>query len=222
MKRGINYYMVGKMVNSKRKFVCSKCHAEQIVWEGKCRSCTAIGTLEEVTLSTRKQSNATIDQRRLRRRAKDSERGIAKRMVASDGPDPSFSKIASSTGRIGHISGLRIDAVSRTYVTENKNRKMPTWFIAAWVLINQRGEDFNKHILLHIDPPNMPKEYLSQGLKKKLDTMAVIRQSRHEELIKKEKALGELEQILFSDVIDEAKLQQAQKVFMYSELDKNP
>jgi hypothetical protein len=213
----------GKMVNSKRKFVCSKCKAEQMVWEGRCRSCTAIGTLEEVAINARRQpSQSTADQRRLRRRAKDSERGIAKRMVAADGPDPSFSKIASSTGRIGHISGLRIDAVSRTYVTENKNRKMPTWLITAWVLLNQRGEDFQKNILLHVDPPNMPHEYQSQGLKKKLDTMAIIKQSRHEELIKKEKALGELEQILFSGVSNEAKLQQAQNVFTYTELDKLP
>lgn len=214
---------MGQMVNSKRKFVCSKCHGQQMVWEGKCRSCTAIGTLEEVNLTNvRAKSNETNEQRRLRRRAKDSERGIAKRMVAADGPDPSFSKIASSTGRIGHISGLRVDAVSRTYVTENKNRKMPTWLIDAWVLINQRGQDFNKHILLHVDPPNMPRDYLSQGVKKKLDTMAIICQTRHEELIQKEKAFAELESILFSDVSDEAKLQQAQKVFSYEQLDKAP
>lgn len=214
---------MGRMINSKRKFVCSACQAQQIVWEGKCRGCSAVGTLEEVKLTNVKpHATEAAEQRRLRRRAKDSERGIAKRMVAADGPDPSFSKIASSTGRIGHISGIRIDAVSRTYVTENKNRKMPTWLIAAWVLINQRGEDFHKHVLLHIDPPNMPREYQSQGLKKKLDTMSIITQTRHENLIIKEKALSELEQILFSDVSDEAKLQQARHVFNYDELDKTP
>jgi hypothetical protein len=143
-------------------------------------------------------------------------------MVAADGPDPAFSKIASSTGRIGHISGIRVDAVSRTYVTENKNRKMPTWLIQAWLLINQKGDEFQKNILLHVDPPNMPRDYQSQGLKKKLDTMAIICQSRHEELIIKEKALAELERILLSDIKDAAKLQQALKVFMYDELDKHP
>lgn len=214
---------MGRMVNSKRKFVCNKCHGQQMVWEGKCRSCTAVGTLEEVNLTNvRTKSNETDEARRLRRRAKDSERGIAKRMVGADGPDPAFSKIASSTGRVGHISGMRIDGVSRTYVTENKNRKMPTWLIQAWVLINQRGEDFQKNILLHVDPPNMPRDYLSQGVKKKLDTMAIIRQTRHEELIRKEKALAELESILLSDIKDSAKLQQAQKVFTYDELDKQP
>jgi len=210
---------MGQMIKSKRKFVCSNCKASQMVWEGSCRACTQIGTLEEVAIDAKVTRNeSTAEQRRLRRRAKDSERGIAKRMVAADGPDPSFSKIASSTGRIGHISGLRVDAVSRTYVTENKNRKMPTWLIDAWLLINQRADDFNKHVLLHIDPPNMPREYPSQGVKKKLDTMAIIKQTRHEHLIMKEKALGELEQILFSDIDIEVKLQQAKHVFNYDEL----
>lgn len=194
-----------------------------MVWEGKCRSCTAVGTLEEVNLTNvRTKSTETNEQRRIRRRAKDSERGISKRMVTADGFDPAYNKIASSTGRVGHISGMRIDGISRTYVTENKNRKMPTWLIQAWILINQRGEDFQKNVLLHIDPPNMPRDYQSQGMKKKLDTMAIIRQTRHEELIRKEKALAELEGILLSDIKDAAKLEHALKVFTYDELDKKP
>lgn len=205
---------------ARRLFECTACHGKQRIWEGKCRACTKVGTLEEVAINAKAQtSGGTSEQRRLRRRAKDSERGIAKRMVAADGPDPSFANVASSTGRVGHISGLRIDAVSRTYVTENKNRKMPTWLIDAWLLLHQRGDDFGKNILLHVDPPNMPKEYISQGTKKKMDTMAILKQSRHESLIMKEKALGELERILFSDVLDEAKLQQARRVFEYDELD---
>lgn len=210
---------MGHMIKSKRMFVCTNCQGKQGVWEGKCRSCQEIGTLEEVNLTNVRPSDSTTEQRRLRRRAKDSERGIAKRMVAADGADPAFKSIASSTGRIGHITSLRIDAISRTYVTENKNRKMPTWLIDAWLLINQRGEDFNKNVLLHIDPPNMPRDYPTQGTKKKLDTLAIITQTRHENLILKERALNELEQILFADIRDEVKLQQARGVFNYDELD---
>lgn len=193
-----------------------------MVWEGRCRSCQEIGTLQEVTLQARIVSTATDEQRKLRRRAKDSERGIAKRMVAADGPDPAFARIASSTGRIGHINSMRIDAVSRTYVTENKNRKMPTWLIEAWILLNQKGDEFQKNILLHVEPPNMPRDYPTQGTKKKLDTMAIITQTRHENLIMKEKALAEVEQILSSDVIDQAKLQQALRVLEYVQSDKTP
>jgi hypothetical protein len=215
--------MAGRMVNSKRKWVCSNCKTDFIKWEGKCRNCAQTGTLEEVRLTPATQPRQSTDeQRRLRRRAKDSERGIAKRMVAVDGHDPSFSKIASSTGRIGHISGIRVDAVSRTYVTENKNRKMPTWLIQAWVLILQRSIDFNKNALLHVDPPNMPRDFIIQGRKEKTPTMAIIPQPRHEDLIRKEKALAELESILFSGVKDDAKLQQAQHLFFYDEFDKTP
>jgi len=127
------------------------------------------------------------------RRSKNSERNIAKKMVAVDGPDPQYAKIASSTGRIGHITNIRADAISRTYLTENKNRALPSWLVNAWLLINQRAEDFGKNALLHLDPPNMPKEFPLNGVIRKLDTMAVITQARHEELIIKEKRLEELE-----------------------------
>lgn len=113
-------------------------------------------------------------------------------MLEADGSDPAFEKITSSTGRVGHITGMRIDAISRTYVTENKNRKMPTWLIDAWILINQKGKDFGKNVLLHVDPPNMPKEILVNGSREKLDTLSIIPQSRHEELITTERILADL------------------------------
>jgi hypothetical protein len=123
-------------------------------------------------------------------------------MTEVDGPDPAYEKITSSTGRVGHITGMRIDAISRTYVTENKNRKLPTWMIAAWVLVNQKGHDFNKNVLLHIEPPNMPKEIPSNGRTIKLDNMAVITQSRHAELIREEKILRSLEEALKAEDLE--------------------
>lgn len=196
-----------RMINSKREWVCNNCGAKQIVWEGSCRNCGQIDTLQEVALApVKERSRETDAARKLRRRAKDSERGIAKRMSAVDGPDPAFAKIASSTGRIGHISGIRVDAVSKNYVTENKNRKMPTWCIDAWVLINQRARDFDKNALLHVDPPNMPRDYQINGLKVKLDTMAIITQTRHEDLIRSEKALAYLLERLSDDNDSEEEL----------------
>jgi hypothetical protein len=127
-------------------------------------------------------------------------------MLEADGPDPVFQKIATSTGRIGHITGLRIDAISKSYVTENKNRKMPSWIIAAWILINQRATDFDKNALLHVDPPNMPHEYSTNGSKFKLDTMAIIGQGRHESLIHHEKALAAVVEILQSETPEGEKL----------------
>lgn len=180
------------MVQSNREynFKCEKCGKAYIKWAGNCYAgCKLAGTIVEQKPSTNKPTGGTADAKRLRRRAKDSERGIAKRMLSADGPDPSFRNIASSTGRIGHITGMRVDAISKNYVTENKNRKMPSWLLDAWILINQRAFDFNKNALLHVDPPNMPKTFPIQGSTQKLDTMAIITQGRHEELIKHERIL---------------------------------
>lgn len=203
-----------QMIRSRRKWVCQKCSAEYIKWAGKCRGCGEIGSILETQIINKPRAKATPLQRqkapidpnkRLRRRAKDSERGIARRMLEADGADPHYTAIASSTGRVGHITGMRIDAISRSYVTENKNRKLPTWVIDAWVLINQRGRDFQKNVLLHVDPPNMPKEILVNGVRERLDTLSIITQSRHEELIANERILADL-------------LAEVQSVNQYSEL----
>lgn len=181
------------MIKSKREWRCSTCDQAHIKWQGICNQCGAIATLQEIVLLPTNVGVTGKDAtRRLQRRAKNSERDIARRMSNVDGPDPNYSKIASSTGRIGHITGIRVDAISKTYVTENKNRKLPSWFIDAWILINQRAKDFNKNALLHIEPPNMPKEIQINGRAEKLDTMAVIPQTRHEELIRTEQALNEM------------------------------
>jgi hypothetical protein len=185
------------VTQSKREynFKCERCGKTYLKWTGICYSgCNFSGTVKDIQPDTNKSKSTggTADARRLRRRAKDSERDIAKRMLVVDGADPNFRNIASSTGRIGHITGMRIDAISKHYVTENKNRKMPTWLITAWVLINQRAVDFSKNALLHIDPPNMPKTFVIQGGNRKLDTMAIITQERHEELIKNERVLSDI------------------------------
>lgn len=190
---------LGRMVRSKREFICTDCGKKYLRWQGICE-CNKVGTIHEhrILPDGTEKVGESAEQKRLRLRAKRSERSIAKRMTNIDGPDPAFARIASSTGRIGHISGIRADAVSAHYIIENKNRKLPLWLINAWVLINQRGVDFNKHVLLHIEPPNMPREIPVNGTKEKLDTMAVITQSRHEELIAKEKALQSVEEAILS------------------------
>jgi hypothetical protein len=180
---------------TKKEYICSVCQKKYLRWVGFCSGCKKGGTVQEHIVIV-PPSTATPSQRSLARRAKQSERDIGKRMLDADGPDPMFSKIASSTGRVGHITALRFDTVSRTYATENKNRKMPTWLIQAWVLIQQRAHDFNKNALLHIEPPNMPKEFTVNGMKYKTGNMAIITQERHEELIHHEQALAAVIEIL--------------------------
>jgi hypothetical protein len=167
-------------------FKCSNCATPHLKWVGFCTQCKQEGTVIELPGIGRK----------IRRRAKETERTASKRMVAADGPDPAFAKIASSTGRIGHITGLRVDAVSRTYFTEVKNRIMPKWFNDAWLLINQRAQDFGKHALLYLDPPNKPRDYTLNGMKHKLDAMAIITQNRHESLIISERVLNEIKEVM--------------------------
>lgn len=163
---------------------------------------------EFMLVPLKRTSSATLSQKSLMKRSKGSERSIAKRMVVADGPDPAYEKIASSTGRIGHITNIRVDAISAHYVTENKNRNLPTWLIQAWLLINQRAEDFEKHALLHLDPPNMPKEFPINGQVKPLDTMALITQGRHEELIISEREYTTAKAILASSDSNLSKLRQ--------------
>lgn len=162
---------------------CTNCKKKYLKPQGFC-SCGS-ANIEPI-------NKDTLEDRRIRRRWKGSERGIAKGMLAADGPDPVFKNIASSTSRTGHISGMRVDAVTRTYAIENKNKALPKWIIDAWVLIQQRAHDFDKHALLHLDPPNLSKDYPINGTRVKLDTMAVITQPRHEELIRTERAFNEL------------------------------
>lgn len=185
---------MGRMIRSKRKWICRFCSHEALKWEGICRLCKKADAYTEIIMMPVKPTSGATDvTRKIRRRAIGSERNIATRMTKVDGPDPAYAHIATKTGRIGHINNIRVDAVSKTYVTENKNRTLPLWLIHAWILINQRAVDFNKNVLLHIEPSNAPKDFVVNGQSRKLDTMAIITQGRHEELIKNEKILKDLE-----------------------------
>ena len=183
------------MIRSKKEYRCSNCNKVYLKWQGICYQCDQVGTINEIVLIPSKPK-ATPSQRALMERSKRSERSIARKMQEADGIDPEFSRIASVTGRVGHITNLRFDAVSRTYATENKNRILPGWMIKAWILVNQRALDFNKYALMHLDPPNMPKTFPLNGEQKKLDTMAVIGQTRHELLIIRSKKLEKIENLV--------------------------
>ena len=187
--------MYSKTNRVRKQYKCSICGKIYYRWQAMCSTCKKAGTLEPNNQIVPKVK-ASLSQKSLIRRSKQSERDIGKRMLDADGPDPMFSKIASSTGRVGHITSLRFDTVSRTYATENKNRKLPIWLIKAWILIQQRAHDFNKNALLHIEPPNLPKTVPLNGQQIKMENMAIITQTHHEELIHHEQALAAVIEIL--------------------------
>lgn len=174
------------------KHVCSACGLRYLKWQGFC-TCGQVGTINNI--EPREPNRETARAKGIRRRAKNSERNIARRMTDIDGADPAFKHIASSTGRIGMITGIRVDAVSKNYVTEAKNRVLPKWLIDAWLLINQRSIDFSKNALLHLEPPNAPRDFVLNGMKYKLGTMAIITQDRHEDLIRAERLFLEIQAI---------------------------
>lgn len=184
-----------RMIKSKREFVCSSCSSKAIVWSGICKQCGSIGTMDEKVLIAPKP-RATQSQRAIIRRSKVSERDIGKRMLAADGIDPQFEHIQTSTGRVGHLTHLQFDTVSTNYRIENKNRRIPTWMIKAWVQILQISKTHGKEALLHLEPPNLPKTFVLNGETHKTDTIAMIRQDRHEDLIAMEKQVDAAKEIL--------------------------
>lgn len=186
------------MIRQKKEYRCSNCDAAAIKFSGYCPSCKKAGTMRErILIPVKAKSRASLSQKGLARRAKNSERNIARRMQEVDGPDPIYKNVTSSTGRVGHITGMQIDAVTLNHVIENKNRTLPAWLNTAWIQILQRAADFNKHALLHIEPSNIAKEYPINGVKRRTDNMAIVTQTRYESLIITEKTL-----YLIRDIIE--------------------
>ena len=111
-------------------------------------------------------------QRRLRR-SKESERDLGKWLLSHNGSDPNFKHIASSTGRVGQITDLQFDVISRTYAGENKQVKVPKKLLGWWVQIIEIASRHNKVPLLRIVPSN-------EG---KFQEMHIITRERHEQLL---------------------------------------
>ena len=124
-------------------------------------------------------------QRRLRK-SKSSERDLGHWLLDHDEPDPRFRGISSSTGRVGHITSMQYDVVSKNYVAENKQVKVPVRLYKWWRQILQIAQDENKHALLRIEPTNVDN-LPNPRLRKKPETMHLITESRHGELLNAEK-----------------------------------
>lgn len=124
--------------------------------------------------------------RALLERAKRSERDFATWLVRHNGPErENASALAiTSTGRIGHITGIQADNVSRSYLGENKNERPPVTLAKYWQKICQRAIDWHKDPVLRWDPPNAA-DYPVAG--KPLPDMHIITVERHGELLEKER-----------------------------------
>jgi hypothetical protein len=99
--------------------------------------------------------------------------------------------IASSTGRVGHITQLRYDVTSATYVAENKQVKLPAKWLQWWLQINDIATQQSKEALLRIDPSNLPL-----GSRKTIPEMHIITKERHQELLEKERELDDMRRLV--------------------------
>jgi hypothetical protein len=120
-------------------------------------------------------------QKRLRQ-AKDSERKLAKWLIANDGPDPVMKPgngIVSETGRVGHVTALQFDAISLHYAAENKHEKVPSTWWTYWLKIVQRADEWRKTPLLRIEPTNEDRTISGR----RIPTMHLITEDRHKELL---------------------------------------
>jgi hypothetical protein len=126
----------------------------------------------------------TDNQKRLRR-SKESERTLGRFLLEHDGPDPALAAITSSTGRVGHITDLQFDVLSRSYAAENKQVRVPVKLLAWWLKIIAIAAQHNKQPLLRIEPTN----------ERRLPAMHIITAERHAELLDAERAW----QVILSD-----------------------
>lgn len=134
---------------------------------------------------------ALSDAQRLLRRSKDSERDLARFLMKNDGPDPRMTGIASSTGRVGHITNMQVDVLSRSFAAENKHVIVGKKLLQWWKQINDVAVTHKKDALLRIHPSN-------DLLGKKVPDLYVITGERLAELLEAERWLN-----LYGAVIDD-------------------
>ena len=128
-------------------------------------------------------------QRRIKK-SKQTERNAGHWLQEHDGEDPMWKNVASTAARVGHITGLQFDVVSKTYAVECKNVKLPATIMKWWLQINQVAQTHGKEPLLYIEPTNDIKIL---GIPKRPKAMHIITEDRHAELLRKEKIADAVE-----------------------------
>jgi len=128
----------------------------------------------------------TKSKRALLRRSKTAEREFARWLTERDGRDERLKGLTSSTGRIGHVTGIQADILSKSYLGEAKNEKFPLKWLRYWHKIVQKATEWGKDPILMILPPNRAE------VDPRLPALHIITPDRHEELLRKEKAYDEM------------------------------
>jgi hypothetical protein len=118
---------------------------------------------------------------------------MGKWLLAYDGPDPRMRPgmgTVSSTGRVGHITALRFDTLSRTYAGESKQVIVPAKLWKWWILINEVSFQNGKKPLIRIEPTNASPTHVNGKL---IPYLHIITEERHRELLEAERRLLDIE-----------------------------
>lgn len=111
-----------------------------------------------------------------------------------DGPDPRYppgSLLVTSTGRVGHITGLQFDILSKTYAGENKHIKVPANLWKFWKQIVNVAFKQGKEPCIVLEPAMDEKRI--DGLP--IPVMHMISEARHAELLRCERELIRLQEL---------------------------
>jgi hypothetical protein len=99
--------------------------------------------------------------------------------------------IVSETGRVGHVTALQFDAISLSYVAENKHERVPATWWSYWKKVVEKATEWRKEPLLRIEPTNDDKDGVP--------VLHLITERRHAELLLCEQKLRDYEATWYND-----------------------
>ena len=108
--------------------------------------------------------------------------------IEHDGPDSRFPPgggLVSTTGRVGHVTGLQFDILSRHYAGENKHEKVPATWWKYWLKVVSKAIEQGKAPVLRVEPTN---DDAATALGRRVPNLHIITEERHAELLGYERA----------------------------------
>ena len=127
-------------------------------------------------------------------RWKRKEREISRFFQTHDGltENPTLRKLQTSTGRVGHLTDLGFDSVSRSFLIEVKCRTLPLWQHTAWVQAVQLAADYGLAPALALTHAEAQRTYTHHGKVQALPDLVCITPERLAQLLAYERqALAE-------------------------------
>jgi len=95
---------------------------------------------------------------------KRKEREDARWLLQHDEPDPNLRGVYSSSGRVGHVTGLQRDQQSKHYIGESKRRELPKWLRTAIDQVRRLAKENGRHwvLFLHLKGQGEPVHIISR------------------------------------------------------------